>query len=131
MRRAAAPCGEPGAVDPTTEERDATRRTRLANERTYLAWLRSGLTALAVAFAAGRLVPQLSGGARWPSVVLGAGFGVLGVAFVVLSFERQRSVERALDAGNYEPLGERVTLALTIASVLLGVATVLIVVFQS
>ncbi|MET0972771.1 MAG: DUF202 domain-containing protein, partial [Thermoleophilaceae bacterium] len=27
---------------------DVTRRTRLANERTYLAWLRTGLTAFAV-----------------------------------------------------------------------------------
>jgi len=113
------------------EARDATRRTRLANERTYLAWLRSGLTSLAVAFAAGRLVPELSGGARWPSVLLGAGFGVLGVAFVVLSFDRYRRVEEALDAGDYAPLGGRTTLALTIASVLLGVVTVLIVVFQN
>jgi putative membrane protein len=118
-------------ADERAEERDATRRTRLANERTYLAWLRSGLTALAVAFAAGRLVPQLSGGARWPSEVLGAGFGLLGVAFVLLSFERQRRVEQALDAGEYAPLEERVTLALTIASVALGAATVLIIVFQS
>ncbi len=118
-------------ADQRGEERDATRRTRLANERTYLAWLRSGLTALAVAFAAGRLVPQLSGGTRWPSEILGAGFGVLGVAFVLLSFERQRRVERALDVGDYAPLEVRVTLALTIASVLLGLATVLIIVFQS
>ena len=109
---------------------DATRRTRLANERTYLAWLRSGLTSLAVAFAAGRLVPELSGGARWPSVLLGAGYAVLGVAFVLLSYERQRRVDQALDAGEYAPLGERITLALTVASVALGVATVLIVVFQ-
>jgi uncharacterized membrane protein YidH (DUF202 family) len=36
------------------EVQDATRRTRLANERTYLAWLRSGLTALAASFGAGR-----------------------------------------------------------------------------
>jgi putative membrane protein len=115
---------------PMVEERDATRRTRLANERTYLAWLRSGLTALAVAFAAGRLVPQLAGGVRWPSEILGAGFGVLGVAFILLSFDRQRRVERALDAGEYAPLEERVTLGLTIASVLLGLATVLIIVVQ-
>ena len=27
---------------------DATRRTRLANERTFLAWLRGGLTSIAV-----------------------------------------------------------------------------------
>jgi putative membrane protein len=44
--------------------RDATRRTRLANERTYLAWWRTGLTALAVSFGAGRLLPELSNGAN-------------------------------------------------------------------
>ena len=48
---------------------DATRRTRLANERTYLAWWRSGLTALAVSFGAGRIVPELSGGANEPEAI--------------------------------------------------------------
>jgi putative membrane protein len=38
---------------------DASRRTRLANERTYLAWMRSSLTALAVAVGAGKIVPTL------------------------------------------------------------------------
>ncbi len=42
---------------------DATRRTRLANERTELAWWRTGLTALAVALAIGRVVPELNGSA--------------------------------------------------------------------
>src|SRR5438309_1899774 len=37
-----------------SEPVDASRRTRLANERTYLAWLRSSLTALAVAVGAGK-----------------------------------------------------------------------------
>ena len=37
------------AADNETETADALRRTRLANERTYLAWWRSALTALAVA----------------------------------------------------------------------------------
>jgi uncharacterized membrane protein YidH (DUF202 family) len=36
---------------------DASRRTRLANERTYLAWMRTSLTALAVAVGAGKIVP--------------------------------------------------------------------------
>jgi len=48
------------------EARDATRRTRLANERTYLAWWRTGLTNFAVSLAAGKLVPELSSGAAWP-----------------------------------------------------------------
>ena len=39
---------------------DATRRTRLANERTYLAWWRTGLTALAVGIGIGKLVPERS-----------------------------------------------------------------------
>jgi putative membrane protein len=38
---------------------DATRRTLLASERTELAWRRTGLTALAVALAVGRVVPGL------------------------------------------------------------------------
>ena len=55
----------------------ATRRTRLATERTYLAWWRSGLTALAVGLAAGKLVPELSSGASWPYELLGAGYALL------------------------------------------------------
>ena len=47
------------------EARDATRRTRLANERTYLAWWRTGLTSFAVAIGAGKLIPELSSGANW------------------------------------------------------------------
>jgi putative membrane protein len=46
--------------EPFDEARDATRRTRLANERTYLAWWRTGLTAFAVSLGAGKLVPALT-----------------------------------------------------------------------
>ena len=63
-----------------TEERrkfdealDATRRTRLANERTYLAWWRTGLRALAVSLAAGKVVPGLVDETdTWPYQVIGA-----------------------------------------------------------
>jgi len=41
---------------------DATRRTRLASERTYLAWWRSALAAIAVALGVGKVVPELTGG---------------------------------------------------------------------
>lgn len=39
---------------PTDGAADALRRTRLANERTHLAWWRTGLAALAVSLGAGR-----------------------------------------------------------------------------
>src|SRR4029077_19976442 len=67
-------------VDSTTEQEPGgdERRTRLAGERptwaperTLLAWWRTGMAALAVALAVGRLLPVLAPNAtRWPYVVL-------------------------------------------------------------
>jgi len=108
---------------------DATRRTRLANERTYLAWWRTGLTALAVAVGVGRLAPALTHHARWPYEALGAAFGVVGVGFVLAAYLRTRAVEQALRRGNYAPLSDRFSLVLTVTGLLLGVATVALVLF--
>jgi putative membrane protein len=108
---------------------DATRRTRLANERTYLAWWRTGLTALAVCVGVGRLVPELSGGTTWPYEAVGAGFGALGLAFMWLGYARARAVEDALDRGTFAPLGVRLPFALMLAGLILGAATILAVVF--
>jgi putative membrane protein len=107
---------------------DASRRTRLANERTYLAWWRSGLTALAVSFGAGRLIPEISGGPAWPYELVGVGFGLLGVAFILCAFLRQREVEEALRTGQYAAFDDRWALGFTVVGLILGVATVLIVV---
>jgi putative membrane protein len=83
---------EPPALD---EARDATRRTRLANERTYLAWWRTGLTTFAVSLAAGKLVPELSSGAAWPYEVIGVAFALVGLLFIAYAYVRQRRVEEA------------------------------------
>jgi putative membrane protein len=105
---------------------DATRRTRLATERTYLAWWRSGLAALAVGLAAGKLVPELSGGAAWPYELLGVGYSLLGVAFIYWGHRRQREVEAAVERGEWAPLDARVTAAFTFAGILLGLVTVVV-----
>ena len=112
----------------TEEPTDALRRTRLANERTYLAWWRSALTALAVGIGAGRIAPGLVGGSAWPFRVLGAAFCVLGVAFACCAFARHRNVEKALATGGYAPLDDRVAVVLAGATVVLGIATVALVV---
>ena len=109
------------------EAEDATRRTRLANERTYLAWWRSGLTALAVGVAAGKLVPELTEGSGTPFVVLGAAYAVLGIVFIAFAFVRNRAVERSLARGEFAPLDDRIAAALTGLGVALGLATVLVV----
>jgi putative membrane protein len=112
--------------DPGVE--DATRRTRLANERTYLAWWRTGLTALAVAIGIGRIVPEVANTTRWPYEVLGVGYGLLGVAFIVAAWLRTREIERALDGGDFAPLHETFLLALTAAGLVLGSLTVVVLV---
>src|SRR6476660_9448513 len=105
---------------------DATRRTRLANERTYLAWWRTGLTALAVAVGIGRIVPEVAKTTRWPYELLGVGYGALGVAFIAAGFTRTREIERALDTGGFAPLRSGVLVAFTAAGIVLGVATVVV-----
>ena len=109
------------------EVEDATRRTRLATERTYLAWWRSGLTALAVGLAAGKLVPELSSGASWPYELLGVAYSLLGIAFIAYAHRRQTAVEAAVRRGEWAPIDQRVALALTIAGVVLGAATIAVV----
>ena len=110
---------------------DATRRTRLATERTYLAWWRSGLAALAVGLAAGKLVPELSSGPAWPYELLGVGYSLLGVAFIYCGHRRQREVEAAVERGEWAALDARVTTALTLAGILLGLLTVVVVLVGS
>jgi len=107
---------------------DANRRTRLASERTYLAWWRTGLTAFAVSFGAGRLVPELSKGAEWPFEVIGVAFAAVGVGFIVQGYRRQRQLERAIARGDFAPLGDTTATVLTLAGALLGLATIVLVV---
>jgi putative membrane protein len=110
---------------------DATRRTRLANERTYLAWWRTGLTCLAVSFGTGRLVPSISHETRWPYAVLGAGFALIGLVFIAYGFMRQRAVQEAVMRGEFERPDERFLAAVTAIGVLLGVAVLVLVVIQT
>jgi putative membrane protein len=111
------------------EVEDATRRTRLATERTYLAWWRSGLTALAVGLAAGKLVPELSSGASWPYELLGIGYSLLGVTFIFYWQRRQSAVEAAVQRGEWAPLDARGATGLTATGIVLGAATIVVLLF--
>ena len=108
---------------------DATRRTRLANERTYLAWWRTGLTALAVGVGIGKLLPQHSNAAHWPFEVVGVGFSVLGLALLIVGLQRTRAVEDALDRGSFAPISTRLVALLAGAGVVLGLGVIALVLF--
>jgi inner membrane protein YidH len=112
------------------EARDATRRTRLANERTYLAWWRTGLTALAVSFGAGRLVPELAGGPRWPFEAIGIAFALVAIAFMAYGYVRHKQVDEALARGDYAALPGRASILFAAAGALLGLGTILVVVLH-
>ena len=113
------------------ESGDALRRTRLANERTYLAWWRTGLTTFAVSLAAGKLVPELSGGTAWPYELIGTAFGVVGIALVVYAYVRQKRVEDAIARGGYAPFDPRAGLVFAAIGVVLGLGTIVVILAES
>jgi putative membrane protein len=112
------------AAGPEPGVEDATRRTHLANERTYLAWWRSGLTAFAVSVGVGKLVPGVSSGQDWPYVVLGVCFALVGLAFIGLGYLRFRATTAALAEGRSSELSEQLAAWLAAAGVALAIATV-------
>jgi uncharacterized membrane protein YidH (DUF202 family) len=82
-----------------TETVDATR---LAGERTELAWWRTGLTALAVALAVGRVIPGLDHSSTdWLYDVAGICFALYGVAVIGYGSLRREAIDRALAEGHF------------------------------
>jgi putative membrane protein len=118
-------------TEPAADLVDATRRTLLAGERTELAWWRTGLTALAVALAVGRVVPGIDDSRHhWPYVLAGACFAVYGVAVIAYGSLRRRSVEKALAEGSFPEPASFAHGGLAIAGVALGLITMVLIVFD-
>lgn len=125
----------PGSVDRQPpgggqfdEHRDATRRTRLANERTYLAWWRTGLTAFAVSLGAGRLVPAVAGGPQALYSVVGVLFAVLGLLVIAYGRQRGREVDDAISEGSYRRADERLLTLIAILASIGGLMLIILIV---
>jgi len=107
------------------------RRTSLAGERTLLAWWRTGFTAIAVALALGRVVPALTPhSTRWPYVVIGCGFSLYGIALIVFGTRRIATLNAEIGASPQDRPALRVMGILAAVGVLLGIATVVLIVIQ-
>lgn len=116
----------PGAGDD-----GGARRTGLAGERTLLAWWRTGLTAIAVAIGVGRLLPELAPNSpRWPYVVLGAAFSLYGIALFVFGTRRMEAANRRLGIDPEPPAEDRLLGVFAGAGVLLGIASLAVIVAQ-
>jgi putative membrane protein len=108
------------------EAGDATRRTRLANERTYLAWWRTGLTAFAVSIGSGKLVPALASDSTWAYTAIGIGFAAVGVFCSGYAFWRYREVDHAVSRGEFAQPGERLVALLSGLGAALGALLVVV-----
>lgn len=93
---------EAGPTEPTPPRRsrlesigtDPDYRFTLANERTFLAWIRTSLALIAGGVAVVQLAPSL--GERWIRVVLGAVLIVLALVLAGASHRRWYVNERAM-----------------------------------
>jgi putative membrane protein len=104
-----------GNVPRLAADRDSRARTHLANERTFLAWLRTGLSLVAVGLAAAGFLPvDLVPG--FPYV---RSFSVLlvlsGTAMVVYGANRYVRAYKQIESGAYNPAG---TAVVTIAAII-------------
>jgi len=103
-------------------------RDHLANERTFLAWVRTGAAIVVFGFAIGRFaiaMRQLTALSGHPvrtaglSVWMGAGSILAGVVLVMAGMVRYRKTKAQLESGTFEPAGFVVDIV-TILTVVFG-----------
>ena len=117
-------------TEPNPNSNPNRARDHLANERTFLAWVRTGAAIVVFGFAIGRfsiamrqLTAMQGHGVRSAgiSVWMGSGTIVAGLVLVVAGLMRYRKNKEHLDAGTFEPAGFGLDL-LTLLTVLFGLA---------
>jgi putative membrane protein len=119
----------PSSGDPVIENPNLAR-DHLANERTFLAWVRTGVSIVVFGFAIGRFaiamrqLTEMQGHALRTaglSVWMGIGAIISGALIVVAGLLRYRKTRTQLDEGKFEPAGFVLDL-ITILTVLFGLA---------
>ncbi len=110
-----------------------------ANERTFLAWIRTAIAVMAFGFLVAkfdlflRLAAVSLGATRAAVTVRGNGFGgaagiiliLAGTLMVALATLRFVRIGRAIESGESEPEGSRIDLALAALMLALGIALLL------
>ena len=101
---------EPPSASPTAGGRllgnpdlDSRARTHLANERTFLAWFRTGLTLIALGLAAAQFLDREVGAGIPVVPLLATILVVTGVGFTALGAWRYQRARRRIDAAAFEP----------------------------
>jgi len=105
---------------------DSRARTHLANERTYLAWLRTGITLIALGLAAAQfldsdVVPGIPVVGLLSTAVIAMGAFTVGVGL-----HRYRVGTRRIDDAAFRPAGTSVLIAALMAGVIAVAAIVFV-----
>jgi putative membrane protein len=117
--------GATGELDP----RDYSRRTLLANERTFLAWWRTGLTSITAGLAAAQVIPRLADtDHRWAYTALGLLLAVAGTIALAYGHWRRLAVDRAIRRGEFAEASAAVTAVLTTLAVVAGIGLIVLIV---
>lgn len=108
------------AVVPPKADSDSRARTHLANERTFLAWFRTGLGLVVVGIGSAqfisedrRLIPGIPVVAGFSAVLITMGF-----ASVAIGAARFVRGAHAIDAGAYRPVFWPIVLASVLALII-------------
>jgi putative membrane protein len=107
---------------------DASRRTRLANERTFLAWWRTALSCEGLAVAIGEVLPEVGAAPHWSYVALGLAFALLGMAVAAAGWWRYAAVDRGLTAAEEAAAPIGLVASLAVILMLCGVVMALLIV---
>ena len=107
---------------------DEYRRTRLANERTFLAWWRTGLASYAVAIAIGRFLPQVVSGPTWQYATLGVIFALTGSVTTAFGWWRWSEVEASLPGGEAVGAPRWLIASLSLTGTLSALAVALVII---
>jgi putative membrane protein len=101
-------------------------RFTLANERTLLAWLRTGLALVAGGVAVATYAPDL--GVRWGSAAVALGLVLVGLGTAAAGYLRWRANEEAIGAGRPLPasrllpaVASAVAAVIVVVGILVGV----------
>lgn len=111
----------------------------LANERTFLAWIRTSISIIVFGFVVAKFGitlreflamrggPQTESGM---SLAIGIGFMAMGIFMSVLSCIRYQRTRAMLDAGDFRPAG-RVVTALSVVAAAFGLILVAYLIYTS
>ena len=122
---------EPSPPVPVDVADIAVKQAVMAAERTWLAWWRSALVALAGALAVGRVTPQVLHVASWPYVLLGVGYGLIAIGMVIVGALRHERLARVTLTSADSNLDSRFIAAFSAAGVAVAACTLALILAQA